>query len=67
MAKLERFHSDFVLDLVSITEYYDSISASTGNRFRENIDERLDLILDSPEAFAVMYEAVRAVRMRNFP
>ena len=67
MAKRERFHKDFVLDLVSISDYYDSISAKTGNQFRETLDGWLDLIVDSPEAFARIHDTVRAVRIRTFP
>ena len=67
MPNRERFHTDFVLDLASISDYYDSVSAKTGNRFRETLDKWLDLIIDSPEAFAPIYETVRAVRIRAFP
>jgi hypothetical protein len=67
MASRERFHKDFVLDLVSISDYYDSVSAKTGNRFRETVDRWLDLIVDSPEAIAPIQNTGRAVRIRTFP
>ena len=67
MARLERFSPEFVTDLVVATEYYDSISPVTGNRFRCHIDDRLNLIMDAPEGFAAIYETVRAVRVRSYP
>lgn len=67
MVNRERFHKDFVLDLVSIADYYDSVSLNAGNRFRETLDSRLDLIVGSPEAFAPVYESIRAARVRAFP
>ena len=67
MARLERFSPDFVADLVVATEYYDSISTATGNRFREKIDDGLSVIMDTPEGFAMIYETVRAVRVRSYP
>ena len=67
MANRERFHKDFVLDLVSITDYYDSVSLDAANRFRETLDYWLDLVVGSPEAFVPIYKSVRAVRMRGFP
>ena len=48
-------------------EYYDSISKTTGNRFREKLDNRLNLILNSPEAFATIHKSIRAVRIRSYP
>ena len=67
MANRERFHKDFVLDLVSISDYYDSVSPKTGNRFRESLDRWLDLIVESPEAYSRIHDIVRAVRIRTFP
>jgi mRNA-degrading endonuclease RelE of RelBE toxin-antitoxin system len=67
MARRERFSPEFAADLVVAVKYYDSISKSTGNRFRKKLDDRLDLILNSPEAFANIHESVRAVRIRSYP
>ena len=67
MAKRERYSPQFVADLSVAFEHYDKISNSTGGRFREKLDERLNLIMDAPEGFATIYESVRAVRVRSYP
>ena len=67
MSKPERFHDDFVLDLISHADHYDSISAVTGRQFRESVDKQIDFILDFPEAFPIIHRTVRAVRIRTFP
>ena len=67
MARVERYSPKFVADLCVAIEYYDSISVSTGNRFREKLDARFSLIMNSPEGFATIYESVRAVRVRSYP
>jgi hypothetical protein len=67
MDRLERFSPEFVADLVVAIDYYDSISSGTGNRFREKLDDRLNLIMNSPEGFAEIWGNVRAVRVRSYP
>lgn len=67
MDRKERFSEDFLTDLIVAIDRYDAISTSTGNRFRAKIDERLDLIMASPEAFAASLDNVRPVRVRSYP
>lgn len=67
MSRVERFSPGFVADLGLAVEHYDSISVATGNRFRENLNSRLDLVMNSPEGFAKVYETVRAVRVKSYP
>ena len=67
MARVERFTKEFSADLSVAVDRYDSISTNTGNRFREQLDRRLDLIMASPEGFASIHDTVRAVRVRSYP
>ena len=67
MSRAERFSPRFLADLGFAVEHYDSISSATGNRFRDNLDSRLDLIMSTPEGFAEVYDSVRAVRVRTYP
>ena len=67
MDRKERYSDDFLADLIVAIDRYDSISTQTGNCFRQNIDERLDLIMASPEAFAPSANNVRPVRVRSYP
>jgi hypothetical protein len=67
MANRERVHKDFVPELVSISDFYNSAATRTGNHFRETLDQWLGWIVDSPEAFAPIHNTVRAVRIRTFP
>jgi len=67
MDKRERFSAEFVTDLAVALDHYDSISVATGNRFRENIDDRIDLVMQAPEGFAKVFNSVRAVRVKSYP
>ena len=67
MDRVERFSRAFVADVAFATEYYDSISTATGNRFREKLDDWLNVIMQAPEGFAKIYETVRAARVRGYP
>lgn len=67
MGKSRRYHPGFVADLSAATNYYDSISAELGNRFRLAVRERLTAVADSPRSFGKIYENARAVRISRFP
>ena len=62
-----RCHPDFASDLRVATEYYDEISVGLGNRLRDTIRKQLELISEHSEAFAIIHNQVRAIRLRNFP
>lgn len=67
MAHKLRFHSAISDDLVNALDYYDGISIALGNRFRENVDRRLDDIANDPEMFPVDNPPVRFAKIDRFP
>lgn len=67
MAHKLRFHSAIPDDLVNALDYYDRVSNTLGNRFRENIDRRLDDIVNNPEAFAFDVPPVQFAKIDRLP
>ena len=66
-SKARRFHPSFVVDLSSATEYYDEMPPSIGNRLRDEVQSRIDLIAENSEAFPRVHNDVRALRLKKFP
>jgi len=62
-----RFHSAAPDDLLNALDYYDGISVALGNRFRENVDRRLDDIANNPEMFSFDISPVRFAKVDRFP
>lgn len=62
-----RFHRQVASDLHNATWWYESISIELVNRFRENVDARLDDIAASPQSFAFAFSDIRFARIRRFP
>lgn len=62
-----RFHSAIPDDLVNALDYYDGISSALGNRFRENVNRRLDEIANDPEAFPFDIPPIRFAKIDRFP
>lgn len=67
MAHKLRFHSAIPEDLVNALDYYDEISNALGNRFRDNVDRRLDDIATNPEMFPFDVPPVRFAKIDRFP
>lgn len=66
-SKARRFHPDFVADLSSATDYYDTVSVAVGAKLRQEVQATLELIASTPEGFAAVYKDVRALRIKKFP
>jgi plasmid stabilization system protein ParE len=56
-------------DLLEALSWYDNISPSLGNRFRDEVDRTLDAIEADPERFGFANKSlnVRQVKVRGFP
>jgi hypothetical protein len=67
MADLLRFHPLVADDLSAATEWYDSISVELGNRFRADVNSRLDAVELRPESFAIVDAPLRAARAGRYP
>ena len=62
-----RFHPQTADDLTSATAYYDEISESVGQRFRDAIRGRFQAIAERPESFACIHDQQRAALVNGFP
>lgn len=67
MIRKLRFHPDVPGDLVSALNYYEQISPKLADRFRENIDQKFDQIVERPESFPTDVEAIRFAKIKRFP
>ena len=56
--KLRRFSKDFATDLELAVDFYDGISQTTGNKFREEVQAKIELVAAS-EGFAIAYNNIR--------
>ncbi len=48
-AKLRRFDPNFVADLKSATNYYDGISPTVGNKLRDEVQAKIELVASASE------------------
>ena len=62
-----RFHSAIPNDLVGAIDYYEGISPELANRFRDNVDRRLDEIAKHPEMFPTDVPPIRFAKIDRFP
>ena len=67
MARKLAFHPSIPDDLASAVEYYEQISTDLANRFRDQVNRRLDEIGDHPESFPLDHAPVRFVKIERFP
>ncbi len=67
MANPLRFHPLVADDLSAATAWYDNVSVDLGNRFRSDIDARLDAVELRPESFAIVDAPLRAAMVGKFP
>lgn len=67
MADQLRFHPLVADDLKAAVGWYDEISPCLGDRFRGSVEQRFDSVALFPESFGIVFESVRAARVRGFP
>jgi hypothetical protein len=58
MADRLRFHPRVAEDLREATRWYDDISVDLGNRFRSQVNARLDDVTERPDAFALTHDPI---------
>lgn len=62
-----RFHPQIPFDLAEAITYYESISASLADRFRDSVSNVLEQIREFPEMCSVVFDDVRIARTGVFP
>ena len=62
-----RFHSAIPDDLVNALDYYEGVSHTLANRFRDSVDKRLDDIAKNPELFVFDAPPIRFAKIDRFP
>lgn len=67
MARKLIFHASIPDDLVSAIAYYDRISVTLGDRFRDNVKLRLAQVSERPESFPTDIGPIRFARVERFP
>ncbi len=67
MAANHKFHPNFPDDLGEALDYFDEYSVETGNRLRQAIKGRIQLIIENPLIFSVAYDDVRVARLPKYP
>ena len=67
MARSLRFHRSIPDDLVGALDYYDEISPTLADSFREKVDRRLDEITEHPELFPFDLPPIRFAKVERFP
>ena len=54
-------------DLAIALDYYESITVELANRFRQQVDDRLDDIAERPESFPFDIDPIRFAKLERFP
>ncbi len=67
MARSLRFHPAIPDDLVKALDYYEEISPTLADSFREKVDRRLDEIAEHPELFPFDLPPIRFAKVDRFP
>ncbi len=63
----ERYHPLVAADLRSACQHYDAISRSLGNRFRANVQTKIQAIAERPESFGRIGNDFRGAPIDRFP
>ena len=50
----ERYHPQVAADLRDACQYYDAISIAVGNRFRTNVQMKIQAIVERPETTGLL-------------
>lgn len=61
------FYKDSKQDIIEIVKWYDLKSVELSNRFILQVDEAINKIRTSPEAFSYLYKDIRKIKLRKFP
>ena len=61
------FHPSISVDLAGAVGYYEEISIVLANRFRDQVNRRLNEICDHPELFPLDLAPVRFAKIEHFP
>ena len=64
---IERYHPLFVEDLSEACRYYDGISDTLGQRFRQRVREMVSIIAERPLSYAQIGGEFRGGLVRGFP
>ena len=64
---IERYHPLFVEDLSEACRYYDGISDTLGQRFRQRVREMVTVIAERPLSYARIGGGFRGGLVRGFP
>ena len=67
MARRLIFNPSIPADLTAALEYYDAISPALGDRFRSQVEQRLDDIAVRPESFPLDVFPIRFANIDQFP
>lgn len=67
MARKVVFHPSIPDDLDEAVGYYEEISTVLANRFRDQVNCRLNEIVDHPELFPLDLAPVRFAKIERFP
>ena len=67
MARRLVFHPSIPDDLAGAVGYYEDISTVLANRFRDQVNRRLNEIVDNPESFPLDLAPVRFAKIERFP
>lgn len=63
----ERYHPQVAADLRDACQHYDAIARSLGNRFRANVQMKLQAITERPESFGRIGCDFRGAPIDRFP
>ena len=63
----ERYHPLVAVDLRDACQHYDSIAPALGNRFRTNVQLKIQTIIERPESFGDIGGDFRGALVDRFP
>ena len=63
----ERYHPQVAADLRDACRYYDAISSAVGNRFRANVQMKIQAIVERPESYGFIGGYFRGAVVGRFP
>ena len=63
----ERYHPQVAADLRDVCQYYDAISIAVGNRFRTNVQIKIQAIVERPETYKFIVGCFRCALVGRFP
>jgi hypothetical protein len=67
MTEKIKFQKNVPQDLARVLQSYDAVSARTSNNVRDSISRTFGFIETFPEMYAVVFDDVRLVRIKDYP